>query len=183
MSKEKELRELVLEYILMIGVPVAVIVALIYLFTLLGNNVLAPLVNSLTVYLDKYGRATAEGFTLITFTGFGLKFYDQTMRGLSKDFLERIEKLDLQICSLKGSVSYGEKDAFALKTEIGELKKKLDLSQSKIKLLRDENISHQTEIERLKDPDGLAKKEQANLQKQNDKSLKAIAESIRWGRN
>lgn len=183
MSNEKELRELVLEWIFMIGLPVIGVALLIYLFTLMGNHILAPLINALTTYLDRYGRATAEGFTLITFTGFGLKFYEQTMRGLSKDFLEYVKKLDLEITELQGTVSSKDQDISKLKNEIGELHAKQDFWREKIKQLRDENLAHQTEIERLKDPEGLARKEQAAVQRHHDQNLKSIAESIRWGRS
>jgi peptidoglycan hydrolase CwlO-like protein len=183
MSEDKELRVVVLNYVLILAAVLILFAALVYLFIWLGNGVIAPLVSSLTVYLDKYGRITAEGFTLFSLAGIGLQFHEQLVSGITRDFLEHIKTLDLDISASKSSRASYEKDVIKLNHKIDELNFLTHSDKGKIKLLAEENIHLQTEIERLKDPDGMAKKEQAAIQKHNDQNLKSIAESIRWGRS
>jgi predicted RNase H-like nuclease (RuvC/YqgF family) len=156
-----------------LGVGLVVFLAY-YLFT--------PLITQINIYLSNYGRMTAEVFSLVTMVGYGLRFHEKIVNALIEKFDNLSQNQEARLTEMNKYRNEAYMELQRVKSKVIDQEKSETGFKERLRELTHEIVSLETEIERLKNPEAVAKKEQAHVQKENDRELKAIADSIKWGR-
>ncbi len=153
------------------------ITKLVFVF---GTYILIPSLNFAEIYFKLYGRATAEVVGAVGIVGFGLIVHERLTARMTEAFTSFCNRLTTERNELNAQVdrlAVAKKEAERMEGMAREKHSEVEQEKRELEAQIEEL---ETEIERLKNPDAVAAREEAERRQLGEKAILSDLGQARW---